>query len=360
MISNNRLRFRVFSASILIAAASIAGNSDRAGQAGGTQLLINPFTRSSGWGSANSASISGLEAQFLNVAGVAHTEKTELLAARTNWLVGTGISINSFGFSQKLGNASALAFGVMAMDFGDINVTTVEQPEGNIGTFKPQFLNLNLSYAKEFSNSIFGGLNVKVISENIANLKASGVCFDGGIQYVTSFGKDKELNRKNVHFGISLKNVGPQVKYQGDGISAKANLTSTGAAQTLEFRSQAYDLPSLVNIGASYDYYLSKENNNQRITAALNFTSNSFTQDQFNIGFEYGYKQMFMLRAGMVYEKGIFNAEDRKTALTGPTAGFSADLPLGKESKRKFGVEYAYRTTNPFAGIHTIGLRLKL
>jgi hypothetical protein len=69
---------------------------------------------------------------------------------------------------------------------------------------------------------------------------------------------------------------------------------------------------------------------------------------------------MFMLRAGMVYEKGIFNADERLTALTGPTAGFSADIPLKKDSKRKFGVEYAYRTTNPFAGVHSIGLRLKL
>jgi hypothetical protein len=274
--------------------------------------------------------------------------------------VGTGISINSFGFSQKLGNASALAFGVMAMDFGDIPVTTVEQPEGNIGTFKPQFLNMNLSYAKEFSNSIFGGINVKVISESISNLRATGICFDGGIQYVTSFGKDKELKRKNVHFGISLKNVGPQMSYQGDGNSVKANITSTGSAQTLEFRDQPFDLPSLVNIGASYDYYFSKENNNHRLSAALNFTSNSFTQDQFNLGFEYGFKSMFMLRAGMVYEKGIFNAEERTTFLTGPTAGFSADIPLGKESKRKFGVEYAFRTTNPFSGVHSIGLRLKI
>ena len=360
MISNNRLRFATFTASIMLASTVLAGNSDRAGQAGGLQLLINPFVRSSGWGSANSASVMGLEAQYLNVAGVAHTEKTEILAARTNWLVGTGTSINSFGFSQKLGNASALAFGVMAMDFGNINVTTVEQPEGNIGTFKPQFLNMNLSYAKEFSNSIFGGINVKVISENIANYRSSGICFDGGIQYVTSFGKDKELKRKNVHFGIALKNVGPQLKGQGDGTSTKAILTSTGAPQTLEFRTRPDDLPSLVNIGASYDYFLSKENNNQRITAALNFTSNSFTQDQFNIGFEYGFKEMFMLRAGMVYEKGIFNADERLTALTGPTAGFSADIPLKKDSKRKFGVEYAYRTTNPFAGVHSIGLRLKL
>jgi hypothetical protein len=360
MISNNRKRFKALTAGFLLAGTVMAGNPDRAGQAGGNQLLINPFVRSSGWGSANSASVAGLEAQYLNVAGVAHTEKTELLAARTNWLVGTGISINSFGFSQKLGNASALAFGVMSMDFGDIPVTTVEQPEGNLGTFKPQFLNMNLSYAKEFSNSIFGGINVKVISESISNLRATGVCFDGGIQYVTSFGKDKELKRKNVHFGISLKNVGPQMSYQGDGSSVKANITSTGAAQTLEFRAQPFDLPSLVNIGASYDYFFSKENNNHRLSTALNFTSNSFTQDQFNIGFEYGFKQMFMLRAGMVYEKDIFNADERTTFLTGPTAGFSADLPLGRESKRKFGIEYAFRTTNPFSGVHSIGLRLKL
>lgn len=360
MISNNRLRFSALATAIVISSALFAGNSDRSGQAGGTQLLINPFARSAGWGGANTAFASGLEAQYLNVAGVAHTEKTELLIARTSWLVGTGININSFGFSQKVGNSGALAFGVMAMDFGDIPVTTVEQPEGNIGTFKPQFLNMNLSYAKEFSNSIYGGLNVKVISENIANLRASGVCFDGGIQYVTSFGKDKELGRKNVHFGIALKNVGPQVRYRGDGLTAKATLTSTGKPQTVDMRSQQYDLPSLVNIGASYDYYFSKENNNQRLTAALNFTSNSFTQDQFNVGFEYGYKQMFMLRAGMVYEKGIFNADERKTALTGPTFGFTADLPLSKAMNRKFGIDYAYRTTNPFAGVHTIGLRLKI
>ncbi len=360
MISNIGLKLKVIALSALVTSSVIAGNSDRAGQAGGTQLLINPFTRSSGWGSANSASVMGLEAQYLNVAGLAHVEKTELLVARTNWLGGTGTKINSFGFSQKMGNASALAFGVMSMDFGDIPVTTVEQPEGNLGTFKPQFLNLNLSYAKEFSNSIFGGINVKVISESIANMKASGICFDGGIQYVTSFGKDKELKRKNVHFGISLKNVGPQVRYRGDGLAVKGSILSTGAPQTFEMRSQEYDLPSMVNIGAAYDYYFSKENNDQRLTAALNFTSNSFTQDQFSLGFEYGYKQLFMLRAGMVYEKGIFNADNRKTALTGPTAGFTFDAPLGKASTRKFGIDYAYRMTSIFASVHTIGLRLKL
>jgi len=70
---------RVLSRGIMIMAASatvltsFAGNSDRAGQAGATELLINPWSRSSGMAGANAASIRGLEAQYLNVAGMAFT-----------------------------------------------------------------------------------------------------------------------------------------------------------------------------------------------------------------------------------------------------------------------------------------------
>jgi hypothetical protein len=74
----------------VIALPSMAGNSDRAGQAGATELLINPWARSSGFAGANTASVRGLEAQYLNVAGLAFTRKTEVLFANTQWLVGSG------------------------------------------------------------------------------------------------------------------------------------------------------------------------------------------------------------------------------------------------------------------------------
>lgn len=56
-----------------------AGNGDRAGSAGSTDLLINPWARSSGWANANTAFCRGLEAQFMNVAGMAFTKKIELI-----------------------------------------------------------------------------------------------------------------------------------------------------------------------------------------------------------------------------------------------------------------------------------------
>ena len=56
---------------VLISGSANAGNPDRAGQAGATEVLINPWARSSGWANANCGSIRGLEAAYLNVAGIA-------------------------------------------------------------------------------------------------------------------------------------------------------------------------------------------------------------------------------------------------------------------------------------------------
>jgi hypothetical protein len=338
-------------------AVSFAGNEQRAGQAGATELLINPWARSSGWAGANSASSRGLESMFLNVAGTAFTKKTELLFSRTNWLVGTDIHISSFGFTQRVGETGALGLGIMSMDFGDIDITTTELPEGGIGTFSPQFMNMALSYAKGFSDNIYGGMTMKVISESVSDASAKGVALDAGIQYVTGA-------QDNIKFGISLKNVGPKMRYSGDALSFRGVIPSTGASMTVEQRSAQFELPSLVNIGGSYDFYFTKDTaaatKTHRVTLAGTFTSNSFSKDEFRVGVEYGFKSFLMVRAGYDYEKGITSSDNRTTAFTGPTAGFTVEIPFGAEKKSTFGLDYSYRATNPFQGCHSIGARINL
>jgi hypothetical protein len=334
-----------------------AGNKDRAGQAGATELLLNPWARSSGWGGANIAGVRGLEAQFFNVAGTAHTPKTELLFAHTNYLKGSGINVNSFGFSQKVGTSGVLGLGITAMNFGDIDVTTTEMPEGGLGTFPINFMNIGLSYAKGFTDHIFGGMCFKVINEAIPNAKAGGVALDAGIQYIAG----KENNAK---FGISLKNVGPKMQFRGDGQAVPVINPVNGSNSTLEQRSEFFELPSQVNIGGAYDFYLTGDSANRvhRITLAGAFVSNSFTKDEFRIGLEYGYKKYFMLRAGYGYEKGIGNEDDTKTdyrtsVQKGISAGFTFEIPLKGSS---FGLDYSYRATKPFDGTHSIGVRMNL
>src|SRR6476469_8903851 len=127
------LKSLAISTSLILAIQANAGNPERMGQAGASQLLINPYARNSGMVGSNSARIRGLEAQFLNIAGTAFTRKTEVIFNRTNWLSGTDIKINCFGLTQGIGETGTIGLGVVAINAGEIEITTEEQPEGGLG-----------------------------------------------------------------------------------------------------------------------------------------------------------------------------------------------------------------------------------
>lgn len=344
---------------VVLCSTAYAGNEDRAGEAGASEILVNPWARSGGLGSSNSTSLRGIEAISLNVAGLAQTEGTELAFSNTNYLSGTGIRINAFGLAQTVGETGVLGISVASMSFGDNDITTVNLPEGGIGTFSPTFLNIGVSYAKTFSNSIYGGLTVKLISESTANAKTSGVAIDAGVKYVT--GKYDQIQ-----FGITLRNVGPPMKYSGNGLAVSTSLPGTDFNRTVNSRSADFELPSQIMIGASYDFFLSgtdtindRLSSTHRLTASGNFTSNSFTRDQISVGAEYAFKEMFMLRGSFIYEEETLDENLSRTANVGPAAGASIVLPLGKGGTQ-VALDYSYRATRTFDGTHTIGLRLNL
>jgi hypothetical protein len=335
---------------------AFSGNEDRSGQAGASELLINPWARSSGWGGVNTASVRGLESMYSNIAGLAFTKNTELIFSHTQWLKGSDINIMSFGFAQSMGETSVLAISIMSMQFGDIEITTYDHPdpsEGSIGTFSPNLMNINIAYAKVFSNSIYGGLNVKIISESMSDVSAQGIAIDAGIQYVTGA-------TENIKFGIALKNIGPTLKFTGDGMSFRGIVPAHNDNNdqfTVEQRSAEFELPALLNIGAAYDFHIK---NQHTLTLAANFTSNSFTKDQYILGLEYRLKSYLMLRGAYTYEDGITTSEERTTVFTGPSAGMTVQVPLNKEKGTNFSLDYSYRATNPFDGTHTIGARITL
>lgn len=342
----------IMSMVLLPALNSVAGNKDRSGQAGAAELLINPWARGAGWGSANTANVQGLESMFNNVAGLAFTPKTELIFSYTDWMKGSDIKVMTFGIAQRVSESAVFGLSVMSMNFGEIDITTIDLPEGGIGQFSPRYLNIGLSYAKAFSNSIYGGLTLKIINESIADASAQGIAIDAGIEYVTG-----EL--ENVKFGISLRNVGPKMKFSGDGFSLKTFVPNNDNQFTTTQRNASFELPAQLNIGAAYDFLFEKS----RFTLAGNFTSNSFTKDQISLGGEFSFRDYVLLRAAYAYEEGIWETADhpdRSNANSGFSGGFTVQVPLNKEKGSFFGVDYAYRPTIQFQGTHTIGIRFTL
>jgi hypothetical protein len=259
--------------------------------------------------------------------------------------------------------AGVLGLQVTAMSFGEIENTTIELPEGGQGTYSPLFFNMGLSYAKQFSQRINAGITFKVIHEEITNVSADGIALDAGVNYTTDI-------HDEIKFGIALRNVGPAMKYKGSGLYTINPLSGASSGViTQEQRSQRYELPSLLNIGLSYDFLFTLIEDSSladvramhRITPAGTFTSNSFTPDLVILGAEYAFKEMFMARFGYIIPGKSGDGELGSTSLTGFSAGATFEYPMSK--KRNGGtaaLDFSWQATDNFGGITSIGLRLNL
>lgn len=340
---------------------TIAGNEDRVGSAGASQLMVNPWCRSAALGDANVANSMGLEASFTNIAGLAQTDKTQLKFNFTNWLGSAGIPFSSAGIAQRISASSVIALSVQSMSFGDIMITTTDNPEGGIGKFSPKMSVINAGFAKSFTTSISGGFNFKVLNESISNLGSTGIAIDAGIKYVTG-----KLDRMKM--GITLKNIGAPMSMSGDGLGTQVTVIKNGTKITAFQGSQKYELPSMMSMGVSYDFINDTISKN-KLTGAFAFTANSFSRDQYRFGVDYLFNTgvaAFNVRAGYVYEKNITTAENRTNALTGLTAGMSVDFisrrttPEGAKKESAIGLEYAVRMSNPFGLIHSFGVAISL
>lgn len=337
---------------------AVAGNPDRSGEAGAYELLINGWARSSGLYGMNSAHIKGLEAMRVNPAGLAHTPKTEVLFSRTHLYQGTDLYVNAAGLSQRFGKnkTNVLGININALTFGEIERTTSDRPNGGIGTFKPTFFNIGVGYSRAFSNSIYAGVVFRLINEQIGDLNAFGFSVDAGLQYVTG-------PRDNIRFGIALRNIGTPMRFNGDGLTFRGQSPDESFSQTVSQRSENFELPSQLHIGAAYDWYIdnAKENPDHRLSIMAQFTSNSFGKDVFGGGIEYGFRKYFQVRCGYGYEDGITKQTTRTSIHTGFAAGVSFEVPFKKDGTGpSLGIDYSYRTSQPFGGTHTYGVRFNL
>jgi hypothetical protein len=354
-----RKEIKIFSLITLFSTSvSLANNPLKIGAAS-TQLLINPYARATGAGGFNTAIATGIEAQFLNVAGLARINKTSVLLSKANLYGSSVIGVFGAGIAQKVGETGVLGFGVIAMNPGDIPITTFDIPDNRNGTYKPQFINLNISYAKMFSDNLVGGINLKVINEQLPNLKANGIALDAGFQYTG--GKKDQL-----HFGITLKNIGPKMRYTGEGLSSQV-LNANGNSQlTISRKTAEFELPTLVSIGLAYDVYFGDDSvsrNTHKLTPFIGFNSNAYYADEFGIGFEYNFMKILAIRAAYGANNGTFNNVDGKfsevvySTNSGLSAGASVSWPFNAK-KSSVGIDYSFQHSKVLANTHSFGLHL--
>lgn len=324
---------------VLTVQVGAQSKGQRAGNAGAAELLIPVGSVGSALGGANLATSTGIEAIHWNVAGMAViADKAEVMVSNLNYIA--GVDVNYAAGAFKIGDGNAIGVSLKTLSFGDIAVTNSESPDGTGETFSPNYITVGLSYSRLMTDKINFGVTAKLVSERILRENATGVAFDFGIQYNTSFG---------LGFGIALKNIGPNMKFSGNDLEV---LTGEQAqrpdAEKENFRIPLanFELPTTLELGVAYRAGLSGNNN---ITFMGTFLNNNFGFDEYKLAAEYSLNDIVFLRGSYVLAWDADQSKLRSSDqdfLFGPS--FGGGLQFGLGSNINLQVDYAYRVTELF------------
>jgi len=334
---------------LLMPALMFGGDPSKRGTAGALEELIPVGGRGTAIGEAAIASMTGVEAIAWNPAGLSRgwsSSSIEGMFSHMNYFADMTLDYAAVGVN--VGDLGVLALSLRSLNFGDIQETTEDLPDGTGRTFSPTFVTVGLSYAKSVTDRIHVGFTTKIISESILRTSALGVALDAGVIYY--LGGTTAL--RGLHFGVALKNIGPNMSFNGEDLSrlvVPPNSDPNALPVYLSFTGQSFELPSSFELGVGYDYALT---DNQRFTGAVEFQNMNFGNDQIRIGGEYAYNETFFVRGGYGRTDGT-----KSLYIFGPTFGAGISTQLGSMD---LVLDYAYMVTDVFQGTNTISVKLRI
>lgn len=314
----------------------VYASAPKVGTSAAPELMIPMGARTVAMGGANVANVAGIEALYWNPAGLSAIGGNVASFSYVPYFADMNISY--FGAGVRVGALGYLGLSLQLFSVGDIHVTTIEAPEGTGETLQPSFMTIGVTYARQFTDRIRFGANLKVIHENIGNMSATGTAFDFGLQYITPW---------KVAFGVTLRNLGGNMRYDGTGIEFNSSIpwADPGAtSRTTRLDMATFELPTSMSMGLAYGY---KINDMQSLNVTGLYSNNSFAVDNVGAGVEYALKDMVFLRGG--YSLPLYPEdypEDIKDDTQhGLAFGAGVHIPVGNS---KVMIDYAYRDMKLF------------
>ncbi len=267
---------------LLLAAVGLCSTASAQGglTTEGAQFLLIPIgARSLGMGQAVVADEAGSESVWWNPAGLARAETREVAVHHFQSYVGTGDVLSLVIPSSRLG---VLTGSVYILNFGaqDIN------DRGNLstGTLLPRNLVYAATYSTTVGSRVNAGITFKVVqlrvdcsgSCGVPTVSASTSALDAGAQY--------DVPGAPISLGVGVRNVGPSFQVND--------------------REQADPLPTRIQLGVLYhgsalSHYVRG--------ADIRLESDLIGNDRFDgpaarVGADLGYRRIFHLRGGYVFE----------------------------------------------------------
>jgi hypothetical protein len=304
---------------------------------GGGHFLILGTAKANAMANATLAQKHGIESIYWNPAGITSVNQMTLNFNYAEMWAETKFQSLAFGM-PALGGVAGIS--IAAFTTGDMEYTTIEDPDGTGEFFEAIDIAVGLTYARNITEQFSAGVSLKYIDMSIANVSAGGITMDVSGTFNTR-------RWSNLRIGFGVANFGPDFRYAGDDLEYTTRVDVGNLDQredvTATYTSETFPLPLTFRVGVALDP-LSIEDH--RLTVELDaLTAVYLSEPQYAVGAEYALMNMFMLRAG--YTEHL-------------NKGFSlgAGVRSDKSDNASFELNYSFETHEYLDALHKFSLTL--
>lgn len=342
------MRHVIFLAAVVsMALAGTAVGQSRTGTTAANFLTIGTGARGQALGNAYTAVATGGDALFWNPAGAARPYlgqyRSNAMFTHFNWIA--DIDYNAAAVVVPAVGAGVAGISFAQVDYGTMDVRTVNQPTGTGETFKSVDLSLGLSYAQPLTSTFFFGGSVKWIRQSIRDMSASTVAVDLGFILETQYLNGLILAASIQNFGgkmtmggvnsVVFVDIDPQNSGSNPNLPASLDMNSWSLPLSFKFgmalpiiRTGSVSLLALGDVQQSNDNdlnsdvggELSYENRTFVLAARVGYrdifaenVDSNFTigggldlrVDRMRVGFDYAYVPFTLLGSTNMFEVRI-------------------------------------------------------
>ncbi len=300
--------FKYFILVVLIPLSGVFAQRElsKVGTSMGQFLKIGAGARGTALGDAYSSEVKDISALYWNAAGIQKIGHPAIGLARTQLFA--DITYNFLGVVTPVNPNTTVGLSIIYLNSGNIEMTTIAEPEGTGTSFTATNLAVGLTVARRLTDRFDLGVTIKYIQEKLFREKASTIAFDIGSQFNTGI--------YGMKLGMSLANFGGKMKLDGPDLSRNVTNDETGISYRggVRWKTLDWPIPLVFRLGISDD--LIGENSSffksqkHRLTAILEANDPTDFYLCYNYGLEYEWQKFFALRVGYKanYDEADFTA----------------------------------------------------
>lgn len=259
------------------------------GKSAGAFLEIGAGARAIGMGGAFVATANDISAMYWNTAGISKLETIQAIFVHTNWLA--DINYNYAGIVFPMQSSGTIGINITTLSMGEMEVRTMDRPEGTGELFDASDLAMGLSYAMELTDHFSLGFNLKYISQRIWKETAQAFAVDIGTLY--------QIPIEGMRIGATISNFGTDMQMTGNDLLVYHDLNPNESGNNdhifAELKTDSWPLPVSFQLGLAMDFIDDETN---FLTAEIDGVHPIDNTESMHLGVEYGFKKMVFLRAG--------------------------------------------------------------